>query len=402
MSRNQRLRPLQPIFDTEKLTGSIQVGNTPPAPITPPGSWYDSNILDSIRALLFYPVRSTDPMSYDWSPYTYAVVKDGDLATEANEGRIWFDAWWAEHASTAGTPADYDSQLADLGLMLTFQDALLDDTVPPQATGAVTTWDADGYRYHRWTGSGAFWQGAISGAPYPIYVDGIVVGGGGGGGSRQSGGGGGGGEVAVLSAFAVSDIEMVSVGNGGAGAGTGSAGQGADGEPSSFGSTIALGGGGGGAVLSNNALSTGRDGGSGGGAGAATPGWPGGTGSSGGNGGASFGLAGTGAGGGGAGGNGQDQGLVAPGVGGQGGAGIEWPSGSGVYYGGGGGGAQGAGGQHGGGNGSSGTSAGQNGTANTGGGGGGGGRNAWSGGISNLSGGAGGSGVVIIRYPWPL
>lgn len=32
MSRNTRLRPLQPIFDAEKMRGSIQVGNTPPIP----------------------------------------------------------------------------------------------------------------------------------------------------------------------------------------------------------------------------------------------------------------------------------------------------------------------------------------------------------------------------------
>jgi hypothetical protein len=231
----------------------------------------------------------------------------------------------------------------------------------------------------------------------------VVAGGGGGGGNCVTCGGGGGGGAGGLTYAASEAIGIgsipITVGDGGAGgAGGASRTTGVNGEDSSFGSIVTLGGGGGSAQ--GQASGTGGSGGGGSGGGSPAPS-AGGTGTAGQGNNGGTGSSTTshygGGGGGGAGGTG---------VGGAtrtGGVGLSYDiSGSSVFYAGGGGGgtgsatAGGAGGNGGGGAGVGSATAGTGvaGTANTGGGGGGANGNSKGG-----AGGAGGSGVVIVRYP---
>ena len=246
-----------------------------------------------------------------------------------------------------------------------------------------------------------------------IAVDYLVVGGGGGGGGRDSSGGGGGGGVlsnlvepglgAPLSLAAGANDVFVGAG----GAGGVDTTRGANGQASSLGSVVALGGGAGGPY--NSAAAKGASGGGAGrestpGAGTDGQGFDGGNGTGGGNA-----VVDAGGGGGGAGGPGANG--IASAKGGDGGAGLAVDiAGTTVYYGGGGGGAphrtattllSGAGGLGGGGNGAAGYLVAPGaGAANTGGGGGAS-RSApgYTGATPNLyTGGSGGSGIVVVRY----
>lgn len=256
------------------------------------------------------------------------------------------------------------------------------------ATGGTITTSGP-YTIHTFTTSGTFDPG-----PCVTSVEYLIVAGGGGGGDGNAGGGAGGGGGFVEGVLSVSPGGMaVVVGAGGAGSTVQDA-PGIQGQNSSFGGVIAIGGGRGGGYNTN---STGGNGGSGGGGGGPTgPGTAGnstqtsplgGTGY--GNSGANYQGSSAGGGGGGAGGAATNQ---------NGGPGrLSSISGSPVYYAGGGGGASylgtpGTGGIGGGGNGGNfqGSRNGIPGTANTGGGGGGSGDGPF--------GGTGGSGIVIIRY----
>ncbi|MGV8082647.1 MAG: glycine-rich domain-containing protein [Coriobacteriia bacterium] len=308
------------------------------------------------------------------------------------------DALLARHYSSASTATT--STLGQPGWRFSFEQSLvisnngstatytdangdthrftLKTTPNASATGGTkTTLGSD--TIHTFTSSGSL---NVTGQITEARV--LVVGGGGGGYWNLSGGGGGGG-VIDTSNLTLSGTTAVSVGAGGAGCS-------ANGQNSSFGSTVAIGGGR--AASRDYSAYTATSGGSGGGGAGAMP-------STAAN---QYGAAGT-AGQGYAGGNGIAPDLGADtagggggGAGGPGGAGSYRTGGAGgpgkasnitgatAYYGGGGGGcsyyANGAGGIGGGGSG-----AGQAGAANTGGGGGG--------------GAAGGSGIVIVRYPTP-
>jgi hypothetical protein len=171
-----------------------------------------------------------------------------------------------------------------------------------KATGGTIHYGADGYVYHKFTGSGTF-------APtVPLSADILVIAGGGGGGTSVGGGGGGGGLLGFTSQALTPVNYDVTIGSGGPAVGSNTPGN--DGSPSSFGGlTAAAGGGGGGSYGGSRG---GNPGGSGGGGcgwttasnslgGAATPS---GQGFAGGNGGGPYGAGGSG-GGGGAGGVGQ-------------------------------------------------------------------------------------------------
>ena len=261
-------------------------------------------------------------------------------------------------------------------------------------------------------------------------VEVLVVGGGGGGGSNgnnngSAGGGGGAGELAYRESYAViaGKNYMAKVGSGGAG-GAGSTvptSRGENGNVSTFGDLLALGGGGGGGGYDPGTAigkHDGQDGASGGGGGsnAGNPasgfcqggkGTPG-KGNDGGNGSDGSGADGAG-GGGGAGTKGGDGvGATATAQGGAGGAGLtnSITGTSTTYAGGGGGGGAvddsnsggGDGGAGGGGRGGHNGAAGVAGTANTGGGGGGAGSLASN---TTVSGSDGGSGIIIIAYKGP-
>ena len=254
--------------------------------------------------------------------------------------------------------------------------------------GTITASGA--YTYHTFTANGTFDPGSFA----PLSVDYLVVGGGGGGGGGTGGGGGAG---AVRSgSTTISAAQAVTVGGGGA-AGTTTLVPGNPGSDSILGSIVTATGGGRGACNDTNGGNGGSGGGGGGTAAATTTGGTGGTGGN--NGGSNGGptnprRAGGGGGAGAGGGTGGTNG-------GDGGNGVEWPTASGVFYGGGGGGGAvtagngGNGGSGGGGHGGDSSGVGPNstaGTANTGGGGGGSGANA------SASAKAGGSGVVKVRY----
>jgi hypothetical protein len=267
---------------------------------------------------------------------------------------------------------------------------------PDVAGGEVTI--VDGYVIHTFNeGSSEF---TLFDENASIEVDVLVVAGGGGGGSSTNfglagAGGGGAGGLIYREGFVVTESTAVTVGAGGAGAGRGNT-PGSNGENSSFGALVALGGGGG-----SGGNAAGKDGGSGGGGRGADGGaarqpdaasggfghegaaWPSG--------------GGDGAGGGGG------AGAPAPGpnpsnVGGPGGDGLAFDiSGSETFYAGGGGGgganqsAFGTGGSGGGGDGGNDNTTPTAGAPGTGGGGG--------GGNDDLVGADGGSGIVIVRYP---
>ena len=260
------------------------------------------------------------------------------------------------------------------------------------------------------TYNGSSWV-AIGDQSLPYSIELLVVAGGGGGGLHSGGGGGAGGllyygaetaKTANGSAITVNPNTTFSVvvGAGGASSGgtyTSVPGNGYDGQNSSFGTYIAIGGGGGGS--GGNGVA-GRNGGSGGGGGRSIAAGSGTTGQ--GNAGGYPGTGGSanypGAGGGGAGATG---GNGNTGQGGNGGNGLQYSiSGTATYYAGGGGGnlqdtantrpPQGTGGL-GGGGGATSTNYGDAGSANTGGGGGGANYN-------QPGGGTGGSGIVILRY----
>jgi len=257
------------------------------------------------------------------------------------------------------------------------------------------------YRIHTYTSSDPFT--VISGGE----VDYLVVAGGGAGASTDGGGGGAGGVVHGTTSIQEGDYNII-IGDFGAFVDANDR-AGNSGNNSTALGFIALGGGGGG----NDRVSGQgpKDGGSGGGGGSrqSQGQWPGasgtqnstylyGLGNNGGDGVTSPNIiAGGGGGAGESGKNGNDGTRPAGG-----GDGIQWPSGSGTYYGGGGGGGHnvnGTGGQGGGGSGSSfnpssgisGSAYAVSGSPNTGGGGGG-------GGGAHSRGASGGSGIVIIRY----
>lgn len=276
-----------------------------------------------------------------------------------------------------------------------------------KATGGTIFYGADGYVYHRFTGSGSFVPSSN------LSADCLVVAGGGGGGAGAIGGGGGAGGFRVLESQSLSNGTTYSVAVGGGGtAGVWEFTKGGTGGPSSITgtglTTITSAGGGGGGSGDQATAGSGNSGGSGGGANyqATTTGGAGNTPAttpSQGNAGKGY-ISGSNGGGGG--------GIGAAAINQNGGIGTStysvWGSAtssgqnvSGVFWyaGGGGGGGRdgstsaGTGGNGGGGAGSL-TSTGTPGTANTGGGGGG---TGWV--ANNTAGGsAGGSGIVIIRY----
>ena len=276
--------------------------------------------------------------------------------------------------------------------------------------GTITTSGA--YTQHTFASSGDF---TINIGDTDGEVEYLIVagGGGGGGGNGANDGAGGGGAGGMLTGTTnlTSTTYSITVGGGGSGGATGVVGT--SGQDSSAFTLTAVGGGfGGGANISGGDGGSGGADGGGGGVGQNTgtiiPGS--GTAGQGNDGGESLDLRQTyslpAAGGGGKSSVGEDS-NVSTTRGGHGGAGEEWPTGSGNYYAGGGGGAGGKGGSPGtvdggnggiGGGGDGGDNTGNHGdagagTANTGGGGGGG-RNEGG----SQTGGAGGSGIVIIRY----
>jgi hypothetical protein len=270
-----------------------------------------------------------------------------------------------------------------------------------QISGGTETF-ADGYKYSTFTSDSTL---TVSNEGVVEYC--IVAGGGGG--NKWFGAGGGGGGVLTGTQSLTAQSYSITVGAGGAG---NSSNYGIyvnatnNGEDSTAFGLTAIGGGAGGNT-NNNGATGGSGGGAGfdrfGGAGTSGQGNAGGDGvntascssspsrGSGGGGGASQ-----------AGGNGSCVAAYGTNTG-DGGDGIEWPTGSGNYYGGGGGGsitlynaaAAGSGGLGGGGDGGLNNTPGSNGVANTGGGGGGTSENTVSG--ASVSGGDGGSGIVVVR-----
>jgi len=280
--------------------------------------------------------------------------------------------------------------------------------VYPYATGGdyiyYETIGSTTYRVHEFRNPGSSTLNVVNGG----NMEYLIVGGGGGGGYSRSGGnysvGGGGGGGATFGTIITSkdDSIAITIGSGGT-AGTSTSGAGDNGSDSSFDGITAFGGGGGGGYDGSNWIS-GKNGGAGGGGVSTGRGL--GTTGQGKDGGLWLNPGGGGHFGGGGGGvteDGQQATGTNPWVAGAGGAGVEWPQGSGKYYGGGGGAGGfesgttpaggGTGGIGGGGDGGAVVDGnGEPGENGTGGGGGGGGR-------SNLQGGDGGSGIVIVRYP---
>lgn len=249
------------------------------------------------------------------------------------------------------------------------------------------------YRMNSSTGTPEWYDsGTSSWVPFnkgvPYTIDYLVVAGGGG---ASAGGAGAGGYRSGSMTVYAGDVMPVIVGAGGAASGSYQT-SATNGEDSSFGGIVSIGGGRSGGALPSPGASSGGSGGGGHNANGGAAGTTG-QGNAGGAGWTNN-VYSTGGGGGGAG----AAGVAASGNAGAGGAGLNWLS-LGTFRAGGGGGsndsrggAGAAGGSGGGGAGSYG--GGSNGTANTGGGGGGGGYNGggWT------SGGNGGSGVVIVRY----
>lgn len=164
-----------------------------------------------------------------------------------------------------------------------------------KATGGTIYYGADGYVYHKFTGSGTFTPSSA------LSADILVVGGGGGGGTSVGGGGGGGGLLGFTSQSLTTTGYTVTIGAGGTAVGSNTPGN--DGTSSQFGAlTAALGGGGGGSYGGSRAGNPGGSGGGGcgwttasnslGGAGTSGQGFAGG------NGGGPYGSAGSGGGGG--------------------------------------------------------------------------------------------------------
>ncbi len=275
---------------------------------------------------------------------------------------------------------------------------------PALATGGTIT-EADVYIIHTFTEDGTFEVLAPS-----LEVEYLVVGGGGGGGAKvgtSSGGPGGGGGGCLRDTTTLApDTYDVTIGAGGSGQPGDRAILASKGADSSLGALVATGGG-----RAGTWRTGGGDGGSGGGAGAEITlerFYSGGSGTAdqghdGGNVTTTAAHTRGSAGGGGASKVGES--LEDTNRGGNGGDGIEWPLGSGLYYGGGGGGGPrastpGAGGVGGGGNsGDSATFVPQAGAINTGGGGGGAGADASN--TDEVAGGTGGTGIVIVRYLAP-
>ena len=274
-----------------------------------------------------------------------------------------------------------------------------DQTRPTTSTFGSLGYNSASYQLEVY---GTVWSRlAIVGAPTLSRFDFIVVAGGGSGGSFIGGGGGAGGvRIGSVTNIIRGSAYTITVGAGASAVGPG-AGNGLTGSPSSaFGINTTGGGGGGG----NNGGAGGNGGSGGGGSTLASAVGLGNTGGylpvEGFNGGAGSNLGDVNSGGGG-GAGGAGLSAVTATTGGDGGIGIEWPTGSGTYYGGGGAGGSGngatraaQGGLGGGGNSALSPGEATNGTANTGGGGG-----AIRGNVSTSIGRAGGSGTVIIRYP---
>lgn len=264
---------------------------------------------------------------------------------------------------------------------------------PPISMTGGTVVDSGGFRNHFFYSSGTLT--VVQGGTCQV----LVVAGGGAGGAgyyiRRAGGGGAGG-VRSISMNIVANQNVI-IGGGGAAVQESTAGT--NGTASSIGVESSTGGGGGGGA---GAASYGKNGGCGGGCGSDDPSAPGtgvvGEGKNGywrsqyghcgGGGGAVVGSTGSA--------NGAGE---VP----QGGAGMEWPTGSGNYYGGGGGAGDNgdgpcAGGVGGGGAGAGASAPAVSGAANTGGGGGGTSQSQYGAGAPS---GAGGSGIVIVRYVYP-
>jgi len=332
------------------FSGQVTYGNSPSFTVTSSPEGVTANGASS-------PITVTGLTNDTEYTFTVTVIDDGGSTTSS--------------VSNAVTPA----------------------AAPFTATGGTIT-ESGGYKIHTFTSSGTF---EVTSAPDGSEIEYLVVAGGGGAESVDSGGNSrnygeaGAGAGGLLSSTLTPTVGTYSIGIGAGGAVS------TNGSDTTFGAITATGGG-----------TAEASGGSGGGedgitatsaneAGAGTAG----QGNAGGQGTTLLFWAGAAGGGGGAGAVG---GNASGSTGGSGGDGVEWPTGSGVYYAGGGGGGGGSGttgnisGSNGsgglGGGGAAGDGTGTNGTVNTGGGGGGTHVNI----NVAFTGGTGGSGIVIIRY----
>lgn len=341
-------------------------------------------------------VASTFPASVDQETEAVVIFE----AVDAGGPFTWVTLWDDDTAGNlvGRAPIPPKTLLAEGDLLVRIRARGRGATaLPPYAYGGSIV-EIEGYRYHAFTTVGNHVLKVVR----PGLAEVLIVAGGGGGGftsgaNANSGGGGAGGFIYRSAQLATESIPIF-VGDGGQGGGVGD-----NGENSSLGRFVAVGGGGGAGTTAapGNGGSGGGNGMNAGssdqsygtpGIGTVNQGFPGGQSTGGGP------ATGRGGGGGGAGGTGQSGIDADASTGGHGGDGVEVLSFSdwgddGWFAGGGGGSAAtgGAGGQGGGGAGGSSPGAGQDGADNTGGGGGG------ARGIGPA--GAGGSGIVLVRYP---
>ena len=395
------------------------------------GEYADAAGSNGGQATGSYPSRLEGPLGFGQDFAGDAAITVPDDASLGIENKVTVSGWLKPRALSGAsdgdtTASDWNDNQSMTNLTVEGDSLLVSDHTSPgtriakpisldaikKAGSSHVSWsDHDGYKVRAFTTDGVFT------VPEGVSeVDVLVVGGGGGGGASPHGGGGGAGGVVYESDYSVTAGQTISVSVGAGGNGptgpTSSPWQdsetslrGRNGENSSFGSLVALGGGGGG----RHEGLAGKDGGSGGGAGCYD--------ASGGNaqqpGSASGGYGsdgGSNSGGSGAGGGGGANGVGADGTGsagGDGGAGRYYGDifgdsyGDNGYFAGGGGGSMyggsnaGSGGNGGGGAGGDTDSQAQDAQANTGGGGGGAER------YNSGDAGDGGSGIVLVRYKDP-
>lgn len=90
------LLPLTPLFDPEKKLGGITVGNTPRQ------YDYDELVIDLIGAMWY--VKGDQLPVVVWPTLEEAIAQD--VASESVRGRIYFEHWYLE---SGYAPADYDA-----------------------------------------------------------------------------------------------------------------------------------------------------------------------------------------------------------------------------------------------------------------------------------------------------
>lgn len=105
----QTLKPFEPIFNKRKRFGTVSVGNTPPYTPPPPPE-YDDVLLNDVGAMWYSTLGAIS--APNWPDLATAIATD--VGSEAVRGRIYFAHWYIESGFAPGGVNNYDATVPHL------------------------------------------------------------------------------------------------------------------------------------------------------------------------------------------------------------------------------------------------------------------------------------------------